>query len=92
MVYVHVMSQRGLRTNLWVGFTSEKIVKLKESGICMQVIRDCNTMASPVIMMSHECIYQYQYFIIVGFIIINYIPAEFIFEEKRLNEISYLQK
>ena len=26
--------------------------------------------------------------LIVGFIIINYISAEFIFEEKRLNEIS----
>ena len=87
MVCIHVMSWRGLRTkNLCVKILL--LVKLKESGDCTQAVRDCNRVASTLIMMPCECIYQYVYFIIVGFIIINYILAEFIFEEKRLSEIS----
>ena len=37
-------------------------------------------------MMPHECIYQYEYFIIVGFII--NIVMKFILKEKRINKIS----
>ena len=43
-------------------------------------------MASPSIIIPCECVYWYEYFIIVVFIIINYISVEFIFKEKRLNE------
>ena len=86
------MSQRGLRTkfneNLRVDFASEKIVKLKGSRDCMKAVQDCNRVVSLLIMMPRECIYWYEYFIIVGFIIINYIMAEPIFKEKRLNKIS----
>ena len=36
----------------------------------------------------HRDVYTGVFILIVGFIIINYISEEFIFKEKRLNEIS----
>ena len=69
MCCLGVVCRQNVNKRLWVDLTSEKIVKLKESENCTQAVRDCNRVVSPSIMMPHECVYRYNYFIIVDFII-----------------------
>ena len=60
------------------------------SGNCLscRFKTPCSSWLEVTVKSMHRDAYTGTSILIVGFIIINYISAEFIFEEKRLNEIS----